>query len=406
MSRRAAVFLAVAFLAAAPAAAQEAGSVARAAADSVAQTAGATRMAPAGVTIERLDLTATPDIEARITVVDRAGDWVAGLRADEFDVRLDGEAVDLGAGGARLSSRFVDGEHLTVMIVVDVSGSMRASLGHVRAAIADFAARLGEDDEIGLVTVADAARVPIPPGADRARLALLLDSLAIGGNTAILDAVVASLDSLAARPAPRRALIVMSDGVDNRSRASAEEAATAARGHGIPVYAIALGEGADTTAMAALAGVSGGRLLREADPAELQRLYADLAGLLQSEYRLSIRLADDQVGGWHELSVTLRSALSRVPPERAADERPFLATRTPGVARGMVGSARAARDRTMVLRWWALGSLAALVPLLAIALLAARGRRSIRPLPLVLLILLAVTAGGLAALLRYWRGSP
>ena len=399
MSRGLRLLLLAGLLAAVPAAAQETEDGAGGE-----PAAGATRMAPPGVTIERLDLTGTPDIEARVTVADGAGAWLHGLRAEEFEVVLDDKPVTLGAGGARLTSRFVDGEHLTVLIVVDVSGSMRTELGHVRAAIADFAARLGEDDEIGLVTVADATRVPLPPGADPERLVALLDSLAIGGNTAILDAVVASLDSLAARPAPRRALIVMTDGADNRSRASAADAAAAARDRGIPVYAIAVGGSADTAAMAALAHASGGRLLRGADPAELRGIYADLAGLLESEYRLTIRLPDEAVGRWHQLSVGLRSAPAGTAAAEIVDERSFLATRTPGVERGMVGAARAAHDRGLLLRWWALGSLAALVPLLGIALLAARGHRSIRPLPLVLLALLAATIGGLAALLWYWKG--
>lgn len=362
------------------------------------QSADSVRIAVPGVAIERLDLTGTPVVEARITVADAAGAWIQGLRPDEFDVRLDGRPVTLGGDRARLASRFVDGEYLTVLAVVDVSGSMRAALPHVRAALADFAARLGEKDEIGLVTVADAPRIPLPPGAGRERLAALVDSLPIGGHTAILDAVVAGLDSLAARPAPRRALIVLTDGVDNRSAADVDEAAAAARDHGIPVYAIALGARADTAAMAALAGASGGRLLRGADPAELRRIYSDLAGLLESEYRLVIRLDDPEVGRWHRLSVALRPAPPGVP---ARAERPFLATRTPGVARDFVSGARARRGRGRLLRLWGLAALVALVPVLGLALAVsrARGARMVRPLPLALLAALAGAVAGLAALL-------
>lgn len=363
------------------------------------------RIATPGVTIERVDLTRTPAIEARVTVVDAGGAWIHGLRPEEFEVRLDDRAIDLGSGSARLASRFVDGEHLTVLVVVDVSGSMRDALPHVRAAIADFAARLGERDEIGLVTVADRARIPIPPGAGRERLAALLDSLPIGGNTAILDAVVAGLDSLAARPVPRRALIVLSDGVDNRSRASSTEAAEAARRSGIPIYGVALGRDADTVAMGALADASGGRLLRDVDPEDLRGIYTELAGLLASEYRLSITLDDDAVDRWHRLTVALRSPPAGLPAGLAAAERPFLATRTPGVDRGLVGDARARHERGRLVRWWAMGTLAALVPALGLALLSVRRRRA-GPLPLTLLLLLAAAVGGLAALLGYWRALP
>ena len=353
-------------------------------------------IAAPGVTIERLDLTRTPEIEARITVADAMGAWLHGLRADEFEVRLDGRPVELGRGGARLASRFVDGEHLTVLAVVDVSGSMRGALPDVRAALADFAARLGEEDEIGLLTVADAARVPLPPGAERERLVALLDSLPIGGNTAILDAVVAALDSLAGRSSPRRAVIVLSDGVDNRSRTSVEEAAGAARDRGIPVYGIALGSAADADALGALADASGGRVLSGVAPGDLRGIYSELAGLLESEYRLTIRLTDDQVGGWHRLSVALRSAPPGVP---AGAERPFLASRTPGVDRGFVSGARAGHERGLLLRWWALGSLVALVPTLGLALVAARASGFSRAAPLALAILLAAVIGGLGALL-------
>lgn len=399
-------------LTAVPAVAQEVGEVVAPDADgSSAALTGATlgdsldpsgRVAAPGVTIERLDLTATPLVEARVTIVDDRGGWVHGLRADEFDVRLDDQPVELGTERAGITSRFVDGEHMSVLTVVDVSGSMRAALPHVRAAIADFAARLGEKDEIGLVTVADATRIPIPPGADRERLVALLDSLPIGGNTAILDAVVAGLDSLATRPTPRRALILLSDGADNRSTATVEEAAAGAGDHGIPIYGIALGDEADTAAMGALARASGGRLLREGDPTELRRIYTELAGLLQSEYRLTIRLTEEEANRWHRLGISLRSPPAGVPESLAATERPFLASRTPGVDRGFVSGARTAHQRGRLLWWWALGSLAALVPALGLTLAASRSERvRIRPLSVALALTLAGALGGLGALLWY-----
>lgn len=357
------------------------------------------RIASPGVSIERLDLTRTPLVEARVTVVDAGGNWVHGLRADEFEVRLDERPVDLDGDRARLASRFVDGEHLTALMIVDVSGSMRTAFPEIRGAIADFAARLGEADEIGLVTVAEAPRIPIPAGVERGRLLALLDSLPLGGHTAILDAVVAGIDSLAARGVPRRALIVLSDGVDNRSASSLEKAAIRARDRGIPIYAIALGA-ADTAALTTLASASGGRVLGGVEPGELRRIYADIAGLLEGEYRLSLRLDDDAVDRWHDLSVELRSPPPGVTVAPAMAERPFLASRTPGVDRDLVSSARTEHRRERLLVWWALGSLVALVPTLGVVLIASRSTRiRLGAGSIALAVALAGALGGLGAML-------
>jgi VWFA-related protein len=371
----------------------------------VADSLAAVVVGAPGLVIQRIDLRGLPLVDARFTVRDGRGAWVTGLAPSDLAFTLDGKPLDPSGPGARLSSRLANDEHLTVAFAVDVSGSMRETLPIVRAAIADFVSRLAERDEVGLVTFSEAFAVPVPPGGDRARVVATLDSLAIQGNTALYDAIAGALDVLAESPNPRRALVAISDGADNRSRVALEDVRARAESAGVPIYAFALGPAADTTAMGELADATGGRLVPTTDPADLRALYAELVGLLAAEYRLELRLPGGADGAWHRLAIEVRAPLEGLAPGASRAERPFLATTGPGVARGFVAGARAAHARAGLARSWALASAAAFVLLALVVVPAGRARG--RPLaPLVLLALvLALALGGFAAFLWTWLGS-
>jgi len=350
-----------------------------------------------GVVIERIDVRRLPEVDVRFTVRDENGQWVQGLNPQEVSVRLDDDPIVSGL----ISSRFVDGDYLTVAFAVDISGSMRAALPEVRAAIADFASRLGEKDELGLVTFNETFSVPVPLDGDRDQVVAHLDSLAIRGNTAFYDALDGALDLLARSSNPRRTLVAVSDGSDNRSTVTLEAIGERANAEGIPVYAIALGAEADTVAMRELTNATGGKLVPISDPGDLRRLYSDLAGLLTNEYRLVFSLPGGMDERFHDVAI-------EVDAEGWTAKRPFLATKSPGVSRRFLGSRRAAAARSDLYRTWALIGLPALAAAFGGVLLVARTRRLPLSVGLLLLTtLLAISFSGFVALLwHYFGGSP
>jgi len=170
-----------------------------------------------------------------------------------------------------------------VQFVVDKSGSMERALegvsrlAYARAAMVETARGLMEGDRVGLI-VFDARPRELLPLAAHARPAAALDAAWRGraaGGTLLAPALAAGIERLAASDADQRLLVLVTDGF----RDGAESLAPAARAlaaHGVDLLALVVGTAADgapaTAALAALARVGDGRLLRVGRIADLPRL--------------------------------------------------------------------------------------------------------------------------------------
>jgi Ca-activated chloride channel family protein len=193
-------------------------------------------------------------------------------------------------------------DRATVILVVDVSGSMQARdvkptrLGAAQAAVRTFLKRVPKNVRVGLIAFAGEADVAAPPTTDRQ---MVLDSVdALGGfsgfgGTAIGDALSAAVDlgkaslagSLAASTnTPTKGLVsvlFLSDGAQNRGVLLPIQGAELARQAGIPVYTVALGTpngslpsgqfGAGPPGIFG-GGGGGGRRLVPPDPATLRQI--------------------------------------------------------------------------------------------------------------------------------------
>jgi Ca-activated chloride channel homolog len=147
----------------------------------------------------------------------------------------------------------------TVVLLVDVSGSMRSSdvrptrLEAAVAAMRSFADRLPDGVEVGVVSFSSTAQVVQAPTRDRARLRAALRTLEPQAGTALGDGL-ARATRLAARTLERdgvgrdaagflpAAIVLESDGAQNRGRVMPLAAARAAKAAGIRVYGVALGK--------------------------------------------------------------------------------------------------------------------------------------------------------------------
>lgn len=154
-------------------------------------------------------------------------------------------------------------ERATVVLVVDVSGSMRADdvkptrLAAAQAAIRSFADRIPAQLRVGLIAFSDSAEVVVPPTRDRAELLRGVDLLQPGFGTAIGDAISRAVQlarSTTAEPgrtsgpvlrdADGRSLasiLLLSDGSQTRGVLTPGQGADVARRAGVPVFTIALG---------------------------------------------------------------------------------------------------------------------------------------------------------------------
>ncbi len=160
-------------------------------------------------------------------------------------------------------STLVASNQATVILVVDVSGSMQATdvkptrLGAAQAAVRTFLKRVPKGVKVALIAFAGEPQVAAPPTADREVVLASLDSLGYFsgfGGTAIGDALKAAVElagptvppaqTIAYYAAQRKSpvtILFLSDGHQTRGQLQPLEGAQLARAAGIPVFTVALG---------------------------------------------------------------------------------------------------------------------------------------------------------------------
>src|SRR5216684_7429012 len=172
-----------------------------------------------------------------LTVTDKSGQYVQGLRISDFKVYEDGKEVD-----AKLIASFsLQESPYASVVLLDSSGSMEARLSLARSAAIRFLDGLRDEDVAAVYTFDTKIEQwrDFSPGRD---LPARVYGLHTRTFTALNDAVLHAADDLAKRPEKRRAIVVLSDGGENYSRASAEKALDHATQSGATIYAVNMSE--------------------------------------------------------------------------------------------------------------------------------------------------------------------
>jgi Ca-activated chloride channel family protein len=179
----------------------------------------------------------------------------------------------------------------TVVLVIDTSGSMVAGdvqptrLGAAQEAVRRFVRRLPRHFQVGIVAFSSGPRVLVPITDDHEVAQQGLERLTAFGGTAIGDAIRRAVELLRPGSSDRRssssvspppqafppsAIVVLSDGSQNRGRLPALEGAALAKRRGIPVFTVALGT-AGGTLRVSVAGTAE-RLPVPPDPGTLRQI--------------------------------------------------------------------------------------------------------------------------------------
>ena len=164
-------------------------------------------------------------------------------------------------------------DSLEVILAIDTSGSMRPAIQSAKVAASEFVAAMPPDVRIGLETFADEVTVLVSPTTDRALLTAQIDSIVVDGDTALYDLVVGAGGHFTPT-VDHKVLVILSDGKDEGSSATLDDAIAAAQG--INVETISL-----TTAETDLASLNAlGPVTSADDPAAVSSAFARVAGLL------------------------------------------------------------------------------------------------------------------------------
>jgi Ca-activated chloride channel family protein len=249
-----------------------------------------------------------------ITVTDKAGQYVPGLRLSDFTIFEDGKEVST----QLISSFSLHESPFASVVLLDTSGSMESRLSLARSAAIRFLDRLREED-VAAIYKFDSKVEQLQEFSTSKDLAPMAYGVRATGMTTLNDAIVDAAKALAARPEKRKAIIVLSDGMDTYSKASSEKAVESALAIGASIYAVdmsaAEGAGFNNRQSAAVlksfAEKSGGRFVTTPGGPALRDAFASIAEELGHQYTIAFRpLNPFRDGKWHKLDVkTTRSDL-------------------------------------------------------------------------------------------------
>jgi Ca-activated chloride channel homolog len=178
-------------------------------------------------------------------------------------------------------------------ILLDASGSMETRLSLVRAACATFIDRLGEGDSYAIYSFGDSKVRLLQDFTEIRDIPDAVWDLKAKGMTTLYDAIVEAADALAERAERRRAILVVSDGADNQSRASLDQAIRRAVEAQLIVYAVDLSDSAlniqnsGAAALRALATRTGGRFFSTPGGNRLREAFAETIDELRHQYTLT-----------------------------------------------------------------------------------------------------------------------
>lgn len=246
-------------------------------------------------------------VEVYASVTDERGQPMTGLTQDDFEVRENGELQ-------RVATFAAADFPLSAAVAIDRSFSMAGRrLDLAKDAARVFFGELRPSDESMLVAIGSQVEVLAPLSRDRRALLASLASVDAFGTTALHDAVLGSIDAI--QPAKgRRALVLLSDGDDRYSEASAAAALERARRSDVMIYPVALGRKRPPL-FAELATLTGGRSFHARDAKGLAETLRTIARDLRHQYLLGYTPSRPIVPGsgeWRGISVSVKRAGARV----------------------------------------------------------------------------------------------
>jgi Ca-activated chloride channel family protein len=171
-----------------------------------------------------------------VTVTDHNGRTLDGLRPQDFTIFDDGDRQQI----VSVSS---EDAPCSVGLVLDTSGSMRNAISTAKDVAHAFFKTSNPEDEFRLLTVSTQPDMISGFTTDIAGLEQSVQSARTGGLTALIDTVYLGISHMREASRPRRAMLILSDGVDNHSQYSKRKLMQVAVEADVQIYTIILDSG-------------------------------------------------------------------------------------------------------------------------------------------------------------------
>jgi Ca-activated chloride channel family protein len=236
------------------------------------------------------------NLDLLATVAERQRRWLSLVPLALFLLALTFAATAVARPRATVQET---SDRATVVLLVDVSGSMRASdvkptrLLAAAHAMSLFAGRVPKKVRIGLISFSTGPDILVPPTTDRALLQEGIELLEPEGGTAIGDGLGVAVQVVRSAVGDVKktkggkipgAIVLLSDGAQTRGDLTPLQGADRAKRAGIRVFTVALGTNHGTLSGGAIGGATGGlfggggRFVVRPDPVTLAAIARDTDG--------------------------------------------------------------------------------------------------------------------------------
>jgi Ca-activated chloride channel homolog len=240
--------------------------------------------------------TTVDQVAIPVTIQSEPSEAAVDLQPGDFRVFDDGRPVPIVAFG-RIR------RPLHVLLLLDTSRSMMQSLSEVTAAAKAIIAQLSPADSFQIGTFSNALRLSPPYSGDDLQLGTRA-SLVPGANMTILYDALMEGCSVFAGETQRRAVFVVSDGIDTASSASARDVMQRAAERNVSIHAVGI-SGAPDPVLREISEDTGGAYVNAGTSRDFSRLFAPMIEELRREYMLGFTPAQSD-GRLHSIVVAIR----------------------------------------------------------------------------------------------------
>jgi Ca-activated chloride channel family protein len=247
-------------------------------------------------------------VQVPTTVTDPLNRLVTGLEKENFSVTDDNVPQTI---------RYFSSQDapITIGVVLDLSGSMTSKFTRARKALTVFLRTSNPQDEFFVVGFNDRPSVIVDYTSDVDDVEARMVMLKPENRTALIDAIYLGVDHLRQARYDRKALLIISDGGDNRSRYTQNELERVVRESGVQIYSIGIfdnyapspEEQLGPELLKQICERTGGRLFNVgSDTADLADIAERISDELRNEYVLGYSPSETKHdGSWRKLKVKL-----------------------------------------------------------------------------------------------------
>ena len=241
-----------------------------------------------------------------VTVVDRKGEYLTDLNAEDFEIVEDGQKQTLKyfARGTDLES----GPEMHVGLLFDTSGSMTEDIKLSRSAAVKFLNTLSEAKDMTLVDFDTEVRVAKYGQRDFPRMVERIRGRTPDGNTALYDAMGVYLDG-ASEDDGRKVLVVYTDGGDTQSTISFGDLMTLLRASDATVYSVGFlehsrGHIEERAHLMQIAEATGGQAFFPTTMKDIEAAYDKVVAQIRAQYSLAYTSTNTkQDGAWRKVEI-------------------------------------------------------------------------------------------------------